>query len=240
MELRRYLHIIRQRWILIIVTTLVGAGVGLLTTSTKSEYRTSTVLYVGDRAISPNDVQLYALPGLNQILATYAEMLPNAVIAQQAIETTGVARSAGQAAAETKAQIVPSTSLITVTVTDRDPLVAQKLANGISNAFVQQVQTYEPTPAPGTVPTEPAYVFQDAPLPASPLPTGLTRKVLLGAVFGFILSILLVLLLDYLDITVRNPEDIELRLDLPVLGTVPFRRSMTAGGSYVPEKIGID
>ena len=242
MELRRYLHIIRQRWILIIITTLVGAGVGLLTTSTKSLYRTTTVLYVGDRSFagSLNQAQLYALPGLDQILATYVQMIPNAVIAQKAVETTGVPRSAGQAVGETRTLNVPGTSLISVTVTDRDPLVAQKLADGMSNAFVQQVQTYEPTPSPGAVPTEPAYVFQDAALPASPLSTGLKRKVLLGAVFGFILSILLVLLLDYLDITVRSPEDIERRLDLPVLGTVPFRRSLTAGDSYVPERIGVD
>lgn len=238
MELRRYLHLIRQRWILVILTTLVGALVGLAITPTTAYYRTGTVLYVGSSNLTDNQVQLYALPGLDQIISSFAQMIPSAVITQEAVQATGVPRSAHQAAAETKAAIVPTTSLIAVQVTDRDPVVAQKLADGISNAFVEKVRTLEPS-GPGAVPSEPAYVFQDAPLPASPLKTGLTRKVLLGAVFGLILSIALVLLLDYLDITVKGPEELERRLDLPVLAAIPLRRSLSPFASNVLERINV-
>jgi hypothetical protein len=35
-------------------------------------------------------------------------------------------------------------------------------------------------------------------------------------------------LLDYLDITVKRPEDLERRIDLPVLGTIPLERQLTS------------
>ncbi|MHB1536509.1 MAG: YveK family protein [Acidimicrobiales bacterium] len=228
MELRRYLHLIRRRLALVLVTMVVGAAIGYMTTPRLALYSAQSEIYVGSRQLAQDPTQLFALPGLNQVVATFADMIDSPVIAQKAIAATKVPRSAGQVAAETRASVVASTNLITVTVTDPDPVIAEHLATGISNAFVAQVQAYEPggNASPGALPTEPAYVFQDAYLPTVPLGNGLKRKVLLGGLFGMLVSVLVVLLLDYLDISVKGPEDLEKRLDLPVLGTVPFRRSL--------------
>jgi succinoglycan biosynthesis transport protein ExoP len=234
MELRRYLHVLRQRLTLILVTVIVGACIGYVTTSRVTEYRTSAQLYVGARQLEQDPVQLYGLAGFNQVVTTFAAMIPTAVFAEKAIQSTGVSRQVGTVLGETSATVVTNTNLIDVTVKDTDPVVAQKLANGISEAFVAQIQNYDPASSatPGSVPAEPAYVFQQAPLPAAPLGTGLKRKVALGAVFGLIVAILLVLLLDYLDVTIKGPDDLERRLDLPVLAVVPRNRSM-------PERITI-
>ena len=85
------------------------------------------------------------------------------------------------------------------------------------------MQTFEPTaPASeGTLPTLPAYIFQQARLPTAPEPTGLATNLAVAAVVGLALGIAGVLLADYLDITVRGIEEAERRLDLPVLGAIP-------------------
>lgn len=225
MELRRYLRLVRRRWLFLVVTIAVGVLAGYLVTPQAALYRADAVLYVGPGQLTGNPTELYALPGLNQILYTFTQMIPNPVIEQKAILATGVSRSPQQATGETKATLVTGSNLITVAVTDRDPLVAQRLANGVSDAFVSQIQSYSPgtSAGPGTVPVEPAYVFQKASLPVAPLSNGLTRHVELGAIFGFVTAVALILLLDYIDITVRNPEDLENKLDLPVLGIIPLR-----------------
>jgi capsular polysaccharide biosynthesis protein len=198
---------------------------GYLATPRTAFYRANAVLYVGPGQLAQNPTELYALPGLNQILYTFTQMIPNPVIAQKAISATGVARNAQEVTSETKAAVLTGSNLIFVTVTDTDPLVAQRLANGMSAAFVSQIQSYSSgtSAGPGTVPVEPAYVFQEAILPVAPLPTGMSRHLALGAIFGFVTAIALVLLLDYLDITVRDPDDLEKKLDLPVLGIIPLR-----------------
>jgi capsular polysaccharide biosynthesis protein len=48
----------------------------------------------------------------------------------------------------------------------------------------------------------------------------------LGLLFGLMAAVGLVLLLDYMDLTVKSPEDLERRLDLPVLGTIPHQRHL--------------
>lgn len=240
MELRRYLHLIRRRLLLVLVTTLVGALAGYGATSHTTKYRTTSVLYVGALDLSTNPAQLYLENQLNQIVATFASMIPSPVIAEKAVLLTGVNRNVGTVVSETKATVVTGTNLIDITVTDPSPLVAQELTNGLSEAFVQQVKSYPSSSASssasssssgaansstgqGAVPSVPAYVFQAAALGAA-VSNGLVRKVVLGAVFGLVGSILLVLLLDYVDLTVRSPAEIERRLGLPTLGIVPVVR----------------
>jgi capsular polysaccharide biosynthesis protein len=240
-ELRRYLHLIRQRWLLILVTTLVGASVGYATTSRTALYRSSATIYVGSRQVTTDPQNLYGTAGLNQIVSTFALMIPNQVIAQKAVAATHVDRAADQVAAETKATVITGTNLISVSVTDPDPVVAQSLTDGVATAFTNQVQTYEPgtTAAPGTLPAEPAYVFQRAYLPTVPLSTGLKKKVIEGGLAGLVISIFVVFLLDYLDISVKSPEDLERRVDLPVLGIIPFQQRVTGppGRRPVPTRV---
>jgi capsular polysaccharide biosynthesis protein len=185
---------------------------------------------VGNLNLGANQVDLYAEAGLNEVVATFARMIPSPVIAQKAISKTHVNRFAGQVAASTSAAVVVGTNLIDVSVTDANAHDAVRLANGVSNAFVSQISTYQSTgttPAAstgsgnqGAVPNEPAYVFQEA-TAASASRTGLDKKVLVGALFGFVIAVLLVLLLDYLDVSIKSPEELERRVGLPVLGIVP-------------------
>jgi len=230
MELRRYLRLIRQRLILVVLAVIVGAAVGYATTSRTPAYTATSTIYVGNVNIAENPQDLELESGLNQVVATFAQMIPSPVIAQKALNTTHIHRFAGEVAASTFASVVAGTNLIDVSVTDAEPSVAVALANGVSNAFVHQISAYQAVTSKttvGLVPNEPAYVFQQASV-ASKTSSGLLRKLILGALFGFVLSIFLILILDYLDITIKSPEELERRIDLPVLGIIPYVASFPA------------
>lgn len=199
MELRRYVKLFAKWWILIVVTAVVGCGVAYATTSHAVAYSATAEIYVGNRHPAQDPIQLEEVNGFDQILQTYAAMIPSTVFAKKAVATTGVPRSPGAVAAETTASVVTNTDLVTVTVTDPDPGVAAELANGMATAFVNQIQATPASPtSSGVVPQEPAYMFETAGVPASALPTGLGRRLILGGVFGLIVAALAVLLIDYL------------------------------------------
>jgi len=248
MELRRYLRLIRQRLILVLIAILVGAGVGYATTSRVIKYTAVTTIYVGNLNVAANPEDLALQASLNNIVATYAQMIPTPVIAQKAIDQTGLDRFPGQVASETTALVVTGTDLIDVSVTDLDPANAVRLANGVSKAFVAQVSAYQATSTAqptgsdaGAVPNEPAHVFQPATY-AFASSSGLTGKMLLGGIFGLVLSIFLILILDYLDITIKSPEELERRVGLPVLGIIPLFNSLplsnTPSAGYANGTIG--
>lgn len=224
MELRRFLRLLQQKWLLIVVVMIVGGVIGYVVTPRHTLYRTTAELYVGQLEFAQNPNDLFLENQIGQVEASYAVMIPSPVIASKAIALTGVPRSTGTVVGETKAAVVLNTNLLTVSVTDPNPVVAEELANGISNAFVNQIKSYQPgaSAGVGTVPTEPAYVYQTAGLPTVPLPWSATRHAVLGAVFGIVTAVLLILLLDYLDVTVKTAEELEKRLGVPVLGMVPL------------------
>ena len=231
MELRRYLLLVRQRLILILVCVLVGAAFGYAASSRAAIYRASAIIYVGSRQLANQPQTLYGPSALDQVAMTFATMIPNPVIAEAAIQATHVARNAGEVAAATTATVLSDTTLISVSVADPDPDVAQKLANGIVDAFVAKVQNYDGGAAgPGSLPSEPAYVFEPATTPTAPLPTGTSRHVVLGALFGLVVALLVVSLLEYLDITVKGADDLERRVGLSVLGIVPLSKEIDRQG----------
>jgi capsular polysaccharide biosynthesis protein len=230
MELRRYLRLIRQRLLLILVAVIAGAGVGYAITSRTPIYTATATLFVGTTNYGPNQEFLYQEADVNEIVATYAVMIPQPGIAQQAINQTHIDRFAGSVSAETSATVVTNTQLIDVSVSDPSAADAIRLANAVSNAFVAQIQSYAATGKGTAVPNEPAHVSQPATY-ASASTSGLTKRVILGAVFGLIVSIFLVLLLDYLDITIKSADELERRLGLPVLGIVPRFTSLPLDSS---------
>lgn len=59
-----------------------------------------------------------------------------------------------------------------------------------------------------------------APLPAAPISPNILQNILLAAAAGLVLAAGAVLLLEYLDDTVKNPEDVQQIMNLPALGNI--------------------
>lgn len=243
MELRRYFSILLSRWLLIGICILAGIGGAYLGASHTAKYRARSTIYVGVRQFTAYDAGLYAnvqVAGLDRIIATFADMIDSQPIAQAALTNTRAERSVGQLLSETSVDPQPNTQLIRINVVDPDPGVAQQLANAVADAFVNRIESFEPgaAPKPGDVPQLPANVFERASLPTVPQPSGVAKRVILGGLFGFVAAIGIGLLLEYLDITIKDQADAERRLGLPVLGVIPFDRRMPASPTLEREPVG--
>lgn len=226
MELRRLVQVLRRRAWLIVAMVVVALAAGYGVTSQVSLYRSTTILYVG---IAEQSSSLYfnenLQAGQQSLAYSYAPLIAQPTVVEAAIASAALPRSVGQLAAETKATVSTGTNLISVTVTDPDPVIAQRAANSIGKQFVAQIGKIQPIAANlnGTGPTvSPVSVFQPALLPIVPIPTKVRSNLILAGVLGLVIGIGVVLLLDYLDLSVRNPDDLERRVGLPVLGVVPM------------------
>jgi capsular polysaccharide biosynthesis protein len=147
-------------------------------------------------------------------------MIGSPPVARDAIDASNVPRTPEQVVGETKV-VAQTSQLLVITVTDTEPAVAQKLADGMADAFVAKVQQLEPGSTEGALPTLPAYKFESASLPVVPLPSDLSKNLVLAALFGLLVSCAVAFVLEYLDLTVRTVEDAERRFGLPVLGVIP-------------------
>jgi polysaccharide biosynthesis transport protein len=228
MELRRYFTILRRRAVIVALSVLAGIGAAYASADRTPRFTANATIYVGTRQlISSNGVGSLSndtLAGLERISNTFAKMIDTYPIAVDAVERTKVPRSPGSVVAEASANVQPLTQLVIVGVVDRDPAIAQQLANGLVDAFVEKISSFEPgaAPQPGEPPSLPAYVYERARLPGAPAPIGLTRRLVLGGLLGLLAAASLAFLLEYLDLTIKSASDAERRLELPVLAVIPY------------------
>ncbi len=229
MELRTYLNLIRRRLALIIVTMIVGGAVAYTVSNTEPVYAAESTIYVGSNTFTVDDPlslsgdRTAAIAGLTR---TFAAMIDSKPIAQAALELAGASGEADDVVQDLAAEVEFNTNLIRITFTDPDPEIARTIANAVADAFAEGIQDFEQPGEPevGDLPALPAYVFERADLPETPVPTTQLRNTVLGAMFGLLLAVGLVLLLDYVDVTAKSADDVETRLELPVLGMIPESR----------------
>lgn len=227
MEILAYLKVLYRRWPLLVVTVALALGLASASAPRTKIYETSATIVVGPRQLStdPNRTEFSGdlANGLASLTATYAVLIKSATVAEDAVRNSGVARSPGGVAAATTAMAVPGTQVLVVTVADTDPVVAQTLATGMATAFVNRVTSFRPNTQStiGSAPAVPVYVYQPAGLPVAPRPLSSRSRVATAGVFGLMAAIGAVLLIEYLDFSVRTVADAERRLGMPVLGALP-------------------
>jgi capsular polysaccharide biosynthesis protein len=233
-DLHHYLALLRARWTLVLLTIVLAMGIAWGVTPSSARYKATSTIYVGSSVVdlkNAADVQYGQIATLDRFIETFARMIDSEAIATPAIQQARLQRSASEVVAATAAHQIKNTQLLAIDVTDPDPASAQKLANGLADAFVTQVQDFEGTGRPkdaatapateGSVPRVPAYIFEHARLPVTPEPTALALNVAVAGLIGLVIGIGLVVVLDYIDVTIRGMEDAERRLELPVLGSIP-------------------
>lgn len=222
MELRRYLSIIRHRLLLIVAIIAAALAAAYLITPRQAKYSATTDIYVGPQNLSLQQASNAQANGAgvlayDRFINTFVKMIESRDVAESATTKARVQRSAAVVQGEIKAIQVPETNLMRITVTDRDPAVAKKLADAVGKAFIDKASGL----SAGNDAQAYLAVSQPALLPTVPLSRGTVRNLILGGVLGIVVAGLVVALIEYLDITIRNAEEAERRLGLPVLGAIP-------------------
>ena len=109
------------------------------------------ILELGELATMRDDAlrrpQIASSPALKEAVQALSEavavMVRTPPIASDAVQRTGVSMSPEAVVSRTLAYPQPGTNLLNIRVTDTDPEVAQALANGLADAFVNQVTQFE-------------------------------------------------------------------------------------------------
>lgn len=224
MELLQYLAVLRRRLGLILLTVALAVAAAWLVTSRQEIYTAQSTIVVGTDAEVTGERQTDRAIGVDRLVLTLAAIIDSRPFATEALEGSGLPLKPGAVVAATSVTPEPGTQVLRVRVTRPDPTMARALANVLADSFVVRSEEFglgaggDVDQAGSALPT---FVLERATLPASPLPTGLARNVTVAAMFGLVVAVAVVLLLEYLDVTVRGVGDVETRLALPVLGAIP-------------------
>ncbi|MFA7461931.1 MAG: Wzz/FepE/Etk N-terminal domain-containing protein, partial [Anaerovoracaceae bacterium] len=177
-------------------------------------YESSVKLFVNNSRIGQADTtSISDLNASERLVNTYMEIVKSNTVLQKVSDSSGTGHSVAQLKQMVSTQSVKNTEIFYVTVTSDDPAGAQKLANQIAKDAPAEIMDF--------VEATSVKVIDYATLPTEPSTPNVKLNTAIGFLLGLILSVLLVLLLDMLDVTIRSEEDLTKLVDIPVLGVIP-------------------
>ncbi len=214
--IQELIDIILSHFKLILLITLLGGALAFSVSQfvLAPYYESSVKLFVNNSRVGQADTtSISDLNASERLVNTYMEIVKSNTVLQKVVNNTGAQYSVDQLKRMVSTQSVKNTEIFYVTVTSDDPASAQKLANQIAKDAPEEIMDF--------VEATSVKVIDYATLPAGPSTPNVRLNTAIGFLLGLILSVLLVLLLDMLDVTIRSEEDITKLVDIPVLGVIP-------------------
>lgn len=222
MELTDYIRILRKNWVIILVATLVGLGIAGAWSATRTpEYEAQSTVFVSTQAGSTIGELQQGSNFTQSRVQTYTNLVSTPIVMNPVIAELGLGTTAGELAGRVETSAALNTTLITITVTDTDPVRAADLANALGASLTSVVERLETPNGTDTSPVRLERV-KDALPPLRPSSPNVPLNLALGGLIGLALGIGIAVLRTVLDTRIRTPRDVELVTDRPIIGAIAF------------------
>ncbi|TDT46091.1 YveK family protein [Fonticella tunisiensis] len=217
MELYQIMETIKRRLLLIAVITILSTSISAAISYfyITPQYKATTTLIIGkmpdqaDQKIQYSDIMMY-----QKLVKTYVEIAKSEGVAEKTVERLSLNLSPEKLRSKLTAAPASDTEVLYLSIVDEKPEEAAFIANGLAEVFMKRVKEL--------MKVENVQIIDYAKVPKSPI----KPKPLLNTAIGFFLGIMISLgvafLLEYMDSTVKDADDVEDNLELPVIGIIPL------------------
>lgn len=162
-----------------------------------------------------NVVDLSAINLSDKLTADYVQVFHNWHVHEKVIQTLDLPYTYEQIQSMLKISVLTNTRIIAITVTSKNPQEAKDIAMTyaqVAPAFIEaKMETSRPN------------IFEEPRVPTKPSAPRKMLNLLLGAFFGGVISVAVILIQFISDDRVRNAEILQKRLGLPTLGMMPIQ-----------------
>lgn len=215
-DIRELLLILRKRlWIVILITIIATTASGAFSFFVLEPiYQANTTLYVGKNISTDGQVGYQDILMSGQLVKDYRELVRSRLVSNIVISELGLKdTTTTQIADMLGVNLKSDTRIIEITAQHTDPKFAQIIANKVADVFEKK--------AIELIEVDNVQVIDVAETPKNPIKPNKTMNVAIGFVLGLMFGLGLVLLIEYIDNTLKTPNDVEKHLGLAIIGTIP-------------------
>jgi capsular polysaccharide biosynthesis protein len=215
LDLQELWHVLVKRKAMLILIPLLAAvasaAVSLYLLA--PQYAAETTLMV-TRPSETGTILYQDIQVSRQLVATYRRIVHSRRVLDPVISSLALPYTAAELRKQVEVTSERDTEIIVINVTQPDPAAARDIANEVARSFMRQIVEI--------MKVENVSIIDQASLPASPVSPRVQLNVAVAFVVGFMAAFGLAFLLEYLDKTIKTPEDVQKYLQLPVLGIIPY------------------
>lgn len=171
----------------------------VLTINNENELNTS---------ITQNDITIN-----QKLVATYRQIIKSRRVLDKVIENLELDMEASTLSKKVSVTNETDTELLKITVSDEDPELAAMIADEIAKVFSEDiVDIYN---------IKNVSIIDKALEAENPYNIKLVKDAIIFGMLGIVLGLGIIFIMFYFDTTIKNSEEIEEKIGLPVLGVVP-------------------
>ncbi|HFS5242524.1 TPA: capsular polysaccharide biosynthesis protein CpsC [Streptococcus pneumoniae] len=205
----------KRKLMILIVALVTGAGAFAYSTFiVKPEYTSTTRIYVvnrnqGDKpGLTNQDLQAGTY-----LVKDYREIILSQDVLEEVVSDLKLDLTPKGLANKIKVTVPVDTRIVSISVNDRVPEEASRIANSLREVAAQKIISITRVSDVTTL--------GEARPAISPSSPNIKRNTLIGFLAGMIGTSVIVLHLELFDTRVKRPEDIENTLQMTLLGVVP-------------------
>lgn len=214
-SLGEILEVLKKRWKLILIVTLLATLVsGLVSFFLISpKYEASTKLFIGKEAGAEAGYDQSEIAMYQKLMKTYSEAIKTRDLVGRAIKGANSNLTEDEVLKKLTVVTVADTQILQIKIDDKNPNMAATMVQAITNEFV--------TTSKVLVPNGNIKVIESVKIPEIPVSPNKKMNIAIAFLLGLMVSVGVSFLLEFLDNTYKNREQLEKELDIPVIGTIP-------------------
>lgn len=213
-DLKDLIIYLLQRWWILLLCTVIGAGLALTYTivAITPQFQSTTSIYILNKqnsgTVTTNDLTVSS-----QLTKDYAKLIKSRTALENVLESLNLSGSYEALSRKVTVSILSDTRILEISVKDPDPELARELADEVRNQGAERIRQ--------VMDVEAVNVVDVANLPTAPVSPNKKKNTLLGALVGLVLCGMIFVVNYLLDDSIKTAEDVEKYLGLSTLALIP-------------------
>lgn len=215
LDLKEIFNMFWTRILQIILIVLIFIVIGILYSYlyVTPQYKAYTTLLLATSTDDSETITTTDISLNNNLVSTYGELIKSKTVLGEVINNLGIEKTEASLESAVSVSQRKSTQVIEIDVVDKDPYQAKIIANEVAKVFAKKVEEIYKI--------NNIHVVDTAEEPTTPYNINHMKDIVMFAFIGLVVACIYVLIANMLDTTVKNKEDVERKLGLTVLVSIP-------------------
>lgn len=214
-QLREFLYLLKKKWALIvfIIAICLISTIAITKYVIKPVYESKTKVFVGKEINNESTYDQWEIQMYQQLMQTYVELASTNNLIESALESINLDKDIEDVLENLSVVQKENTQILEISYKSIDSKESFDVVNAITNEFIKVSRDI--------IPNVNIEIIDDAQIAKEPLTNNLLRNLVVAFIGGCVLSVSLVLLMDFFNNTFNSKEDVERNLGLPIIGVIP-------------------
>ncbi|MDF2522752.1 MAG: capsular exopolysaccharide family [Clostridiales bacterium] len=202
----------RSRIILLVIILSLGTGFLLTFYVFVPEYETFTTLLIGNPKGYNDKIEYYDVLLSQKLVTTYSEIAKSKAVSDSVIKNLSLDMTYKELRKKVKVTLVGDTEILKIIVTDKSPENAFVITQELTKMFKEH--------SLDIMKIENIQVIDSPDIPTTPVRPVIWLNLMISAIIGLMTGIFIVILIEFMNTTLKNQADIEKNLGIPLLGQI--------------------